>query len=74
MASANITFVSGVSIYNVSNTDDIINVDTSVYAVTIVFPNLIATGLTKSYSVNDYTGNANTNNITIVADGSIVNS
>ena len=74
MASANITFVSGVSIYNVSNTDDIINVDTSVYAVTIVFPNLITTGLTKSYSVNDFTGNANTNNITIVAAGSIVNS
>jgi hypothetical protein len=74
MASANITFVSGVPIYNVSNTDDIINVDTSVYAVTIVFPNLVTTGLTKSYSVNDFTGNANTNNITIVAAGSIVNS
>ena len=72
--SANITFVSGVSQYNVSNTDDIINVDTSVYAVTVNFPNLLATGLTKSYSVNDYTGNANTNNITIVAAGSIVNS
>ena len=74
MSSANITFVSGVSIYNVSNTDDIINVDTSVYAVTIVFPNLITTGLTKSYSVNDFTGNANTNNITIAAAGSIINS
>ena len=72
--SANITFVSGVSEYNVSNTDDIINVDTSVYAVTITFPNLLTTGLTKSYSVNDYTGNANTNNITIAAAGSIVNS
>ena len=72
--SANITYVSGVSEYNVSNTDDIINVDTSVYAVTITFPNLLSTGLTKSYSVNDFTGNANTNNITIVAAGSIVNS
>ena len=72
--SANITFVSGVSQYNVSSTDDIINVDTSVYAVTVYFPNLLTTGLTKSYSVNDYTGNANTNNITIAANGSIVNS
>ena len=41
--SANITYVSGVSEYNVSNTDDIINVDTSVYAVTITFPNLLST-------------------------------
>jgi hypothetical protein len=72
--SANITYVSGVTQYNVSNTDDIINVDTSVYAVTVIFPNLLSTGLTKSYSVNDFTGNANTNNITIVAAGSIVNS
>jgi hypothetical protein len=74
MASANITFVSGVSQYFVSNVDDIINVDTSVYAVNVVFPSLILTGLTKSYSVNDFTGNANTNNITITANGSIVNS
>ena len=74
MASANITFVSGVSQYFVKNVDDIINVDTSVYAVNVVFPSLTLTGLTKSYSLNDFTGNANTNNITISANGSTVNS
>lgn len=73
----NIHYVTGVSVYNVSPTDDIINVDTSVSAVTVVLPNIQNAQLNlfrKVFYVNDAGNNAHTNNITIVAANGIVNS
>jgi hypothetical protein len=73
----NIKFLSGVSVYNVSPSDDIINVDTTVSAVTIVLPNIQNAQLNlfrKNFFINDITNSAFTNNITIIAAGGIVNS
>lgn len=73
----NIKFLSGVSVYNVSPSDDIINVDTTVSAVTIVLPNIQNAQLNlfrKNFFINDITNSAFTNNITIIAASGIVNS
>lgn len=73
----NINYVSGVSVYNVSPTDDIINVDTSLSVVTVVLPNIQNAQLNlfrKNFYINDAGNNAFTNNITIIAAGGIVNS
>lgn len=73
----NIRYVSGVSVYAVNTSDDIINVDTSIYSVTIVLPNIPDSGMIlfpKVFYINDCTGNANNNNIGIIAAGSVVNS
>ena len=73
----NIKYVSGVSVYNVSPTDDIINIDTSLSSVTVVLPNIRGSGLLlfkKQFFINDCTTNAATNNITIIGAGSVVNS
>lgn len=73
----NIKFISGVNVYNVSPSDDIINVDTSVSAVTIVLPNIQNAQLNlyrKNFFINDITNSAFTNNITIIAAGGVVNS
>jgi len=73
----NIRYVSGVTVYAVNTADDIINVDTSVYAVTVVLPNIPDSGLIlfpKVFYINDSSGNANVNNISIIAAGSVVNS
>ena len=73
----NIVFVSGVTQYNVQVSDDIINVDTSINSVTIILPNIQDAGLQltpKKFYINDYSGNADVNNITIVAINNIVNS
>ena len=74
---SNIRYITGVSSYNVNAEDDIINVDTSAGAVTIVLPNIQGSGLLtygKNFTINDSTGQAFTNNITIVATNNIVNS
>jgi len=73
----NIKYVSGTSVYAVNTADDIINIDTSVSSVTIVLPNIPDSGLIlfpKVFYINDFTGNANVNNISIIAAGSVVNS
>jgi hypothetical protein len=73
----NIRYVSGVSVYAVNTSDDIINVDTSLSGVTIVLPNIPDSGLIlfpKVFYINDCSGNANNNNIGIIAAGSVVNS
>ena len=73
----NIKYVSGTSVYSVNTADDIINIDTSLSAVTIVLPNIPDSGLIlfpKVFYINDFTGNANVNNISIIAAGSVVNS
>lgn len=70
----NITYVTGVTSYSVKYTDDIINVDTSVYAVTVILP---ATSLlvdnTKRFYIVDYNSNCATNNITIISSNSYLN-
>lgn len=58
--------------YNVTQDDDFIYVDTSLNAVTIVLPNIRNGALTenpKCFKINDYTGNAGTNNITVEGCG-----
>lgn len=73
----NIIYVSGQAVYNVSPTDDIVNIDTSVSPVLVVLPNIGNAGLLlfrKQFFINDATGNASVNNITIIAAGGIVNS
>jgi hypothetical protein len=73
----NIKYVVGQAVYNVSPTDDIVNIDTSVTPVLVVLPNIGNAGLMlfrKQFFINDATGNALVNNITIIAAGGIVNS
>lgn len=73
----NINYISGVSVYNVSPNDDIVNIDTSLSAVTVVLPNIQNAQLNlfrKNFYINDAGNNAFTNNITIIAAGGIVNS
>lgn len=73
----NINYVTGVSVYNVSPSDDIINVDTTLSAVTIVLPNIQNAQLNlfrKNFYINDAGNNASTNNITIISADGIVNS
>lgn len=73
----NIHYVTGVTVYNVSPSDDIVNVDTSISEVTIVLPNIQNAQLNlfrKVFYVNDAGNNAFANNITIIAAGGIVNS
>ena len=74
----NVTFVSGVTSYNANFDDDIIYVDTSASAVTIILPNIKNSGIlfstSKTYTINDLTNNAFNNNITIVGAGCNVNS
>jgi len=66
----NVVYVpAGTTQYNVKGDDDIINVDTSGGAVLVCLPNIIGAGLDltpKTIFVNDFTGNAATNNITII--------
>jgi hypothetical protein len=73
----NIHYVTGVTVYNVSPTDDIINVDTSLSPVTVVLPNIQNAQLNlfrKNFYINDAGNNAFVNNITIIAAGGVVNS
>ena len=56
--------------YIVDGNDGIINVDTSTNAVTIILPNILNSGFDntdKTFFVNDFSGNASVNNITIIA-------
>ena len=72
----NVKYITGVTQYVVDGNDGEINVDTSVYAVTIILPNIVNSGYEnteKGFVINDM-GNAGTNNITIVAAGNTVNS
>jgi hypothetical protein len=72
----NIRYITGVTVYNVNPDDHVINVDTSVYAVTIVLPNIQDAQLNlyqKEFYINDASNNANNNNITIVGANCIVN-
>jgi hypothetical protein len=75
---SNTKYISGVTVYNINCDDDIIYVDTSASAVSIVLPNIQNSGITlltnKTFTINDYTNNASVNNISIVASGNTVNS
>lgn len=66
----NTKYIGGLgTIYLVDCKDDIINVDTSQGACTIILPNIITNGLNsipKSFFINDITNSASTNNITII--------
>jgi hypothetical protein len=66
----NTKYIGGLGIiYLVDCKDDIINVDTSQGACTIILPNIIQNGLNsipKSFFINDITNSASTNNITII--------
>ena len=73
----NIKYISNVTTYVIDISDDIINVDTSLYQVFIVLPNIPSSGLilyNKVFYINDISGNASVNNIIIDAAGSTVNS
>jgi len=73
----NLKYISGVSQYVVDGNDGILNVDTSVYSVTIILPNILNSGYTntnKGFIINDVSENAGSNNIYIVANGNTVNS
>ena len=75
----NTKYIGGLGItYLVDCKDDIINVDTSQGACTIILPNIIQNGLNsipKSFFINDITNSASTNNITILPTPSdVVNS
>lgn len=73
----NLKYISGVSQYVVDGNDGILNVDTSVYSVTIILPNILNSGYAntnKGFIINDISDNAGTNNIYIVANGNTVNS
>ena len=73
----NIKFLTGITVYNVSPSDDIINIDTTASPVLIVLPNIQNAQLNlyrKNFYINDITNTAFTNNITIIAAGGIVNS
>ena len=68
----NIKFITGLTVYNVSPSDDIINIDTTLSPVLIVLPNIQNAQLNlyrKNFYVNDITNSAFTNNITIIAAG-----
>jgi hypothetical protein len=67
----------GTTLYIVDGSDGEINVDTSTSAITIVLPNIINSGYAnteKGFIINDFSGNAGTNNITITASNNTVNS
>ena len=67
----------GTTQYIVDGSDGEINVDTSLSAITIILPNIINSGYTnsdKGFIINDISGNAATNNITITAINNTVNS
>ncbi len=73
----NLRYISDVQQYIVDGNDGTINVDTSVYAVTIVLPNINNSGYantSKGFIINDISGNASINNITIIANSNSVNS
>jgi len=68
----NIKNVTGVTVYNVKIDDDIINIDTSLNTVSVYLPNIKGSGLNsqpKDFFINDLSGNANVNNITIIGVG-----
>lgn len=74
--SNNVKYVTNTNLYNIDCKDDIINVDTSVYAVTLYLPNIVNSGIAlfpKQFTINDISGNAGTNNITIMAADNTVN-
>ncbi len=73
----NLKYISNVAQYVVDGNDGTINVDTSVYAVTIILPNIRNSGYsntTKGFIINDISGNSSINNITIIANDNSVNS
>jgi hypothetical protein len=73
----NLRYISDVQQYIVDGNDGTINVDTSVYTVTIILPNINNSGFantSKGFIVNDISSNASVNNITITANGNSVNS
>lgn len=67
----------GTTQYVVDGSDGEINVDTSLSAITIILPNIVNSGFVntdKGFIINDNSGNAATNNITIIAANNTVNS
>lgn len=75
----NTIYISGLGSINLIDCkDDVINVDTSQGALTIVLPNIVKNGLNsipKSFFINDISNNASVNPITILPTGSnVVNS
>lgn len=72
----NTKWVTGVTQYNVTGDDDVLNVDTSSNAVLIILPNISNAGLDlfpRKIYINDLSNNAGTNNITIASVGCNVN-
>lgn len=67
----------GTTQYVIDGNDGEINVDTSVSAITVILPNIVNSGYAnsdKGFIINDFSGNAATNNITIIASNNTVNS
>ncbi len=62
--------------YVVDGQDGVINVDTSINAITIILPNIYNSGFansTRGFIINDISGNASVKNITITAIGNTTN-
>lgn len=62
----------GPGVFNAKGTDDILNVDTTLGPVSIAIPNIRNSGYTlqpHTFYVNDISGTANVNNITILSSG-----
>ncbi len=68
---------SNITVYNIRLEDDIINVNTSLNAITLYLPNIKNSGLKgneKEFFINDISSNASVNNITIIGvSGDLVN-
>lgn len=68
----NIVLLTGPLDYVVRDTDNILNIDTTLGVVNITLPNIKNSGLDlypRIITVNDIAGNANINNITILPSG-----
>ncbi len=62
--------------YNISPNDDVINVNTSLNAVSLYLPNIQDSGMSlfpKNFFINDVGNNAGTNNITIYGVNNTIN-
>jgi hypothetical protein len=73
----NLKYITGVTEYVVDGNDGVLNVDTSVNAVLIILPNILGSGYgntKKGFIINDVSGNASVNNITIIATNNSINS
>lgn len=73
----NLKYISGVTEYVVDGNDGVLNVDTSSNPVLIILPNILGSGYgntKKGFIINDVSGNASVNNITLIASNNSINS